>query len=576
VNGAREICGSASLTPEPTKEETEMEKLAVRLRHGTSEPIHAEVNGHLLARIRGLQTTQAIQQILHSLPEEKRTYGEAMLTTMQAADAVVEVANVADEEVVNVDRTRDEPFDQILARIARLQDGNVETLEAIEIGTARLEKGGAGLLLAGPASGRSAPGPAALGDSLAAVPQAGDAPARHPFFAAVGSVPLVIVGGRAHRLRYAPQTQKPYFLFCGERFALDEDLSVQEWDEHYFDDRAAHFEDQIVRRAAGEAAQQATQAAARRAPRQNDLPDFLIHCLAPRLRAFCIGCEKLAEADTRLRRKPAAPAPAQERSWRPQPLPLCEALPADALILAPGVHSLALQKWLLGILRPDPGVYLPRATYGIRTMLPLVEVERTYARLLAQQIENEAARRVPLYMGLLLDQQKRGQHLQVVRELIGRSRHQAAEIPIYDDPYHLVAVHQGTVYLRRRVPACVLRSAQDGSCYRAEATRLSMAVTSTHGGSLFSHGCVRADPGFRHPLVNGSQRVTMDRCDTDIDRLQETSDLCGALIKHLNDARLMLEIGYAVAPSPANSLPAMHPSDVEQSGLPVYDFRHLP
>lgn len=550
-----------------------MEKLAVRLRHGTAEPIHTEVNGNLLTRIRGVHATQAIEMILQALPEEKRPYAQAFLSTMHSSDAVVEVVTVsetpteADEEVVAVDRRREEPFDEVLSKLARQHGGNVDALEAIEIGTARLEKGGARAVASLPAQ---------EGDSHKAVPLSGTSSLpRHPFFAAAQQMPFIVSHGQVWRVRHDPHANKPYLLFCEERFALEEDQSLQAYDVAYFEDDNALFEKTLRQHAIGEAGEQLSRAPQRPASLASNLPDFIVNHLIPRLRNYQVGRERAARREALSSYEQVSPfLPSPKPVWRPQPLPLLEVLPPHAFILAPHVYRLTSQGGLWRRAYPDPGVYFPRATYGFESVFPLSEVEAQYAQTLADSLERESKRRAPRYLHALLQQQNRAQQVEAHRQLCERSHRDGSEFVLYHDHYHGVAVKGGVFFLYRRVPAFVLRSAITQALYRCDATRLLIALRSTNADGVFFRGCVRADSGFQHPLVGQSQVVIMDRCDDDITALKNTHDLCGALVKHLNDAKMMLEIGFPHALPPEGRAQPLSPEEAKQLALPVYHYRH--
>jgi len=162
----------------------------------------------------------------------------------------------------------------------------------------------------------------------------------------------------------------------------------------------------------------------------------------------------------------------------------------------------------------------------------------------------------------------------ICRQTQERPRREAKEIIFYDDRYHSVAAHQGVFILYRRVPAFILRAS--GQYYACAATRLSIVLPAPAGERINHQGCVRVERGFRHPLAQQSGELLMDRCDNDITKLQRSAypgDLCGALIKHLNDARLMLEIGYEKAPPPGRALSPISRAGAERLGCPVYHYR---
>jgi hypothetical protein len=545
-----------------------MHKLAVRLRHGTSEPIHTEVNGDLLTRTRGLPATQAIRLLLQELPEEKRAYGQAMLATMQSVDSVIEVVNTADEEVVAVDPRRDEAFDQLLSRIVGGKGGEAGALKEIEIGTARLERGGT----MASAAVRPAVGG---GDRREAVPPSGGSLFHHLFFAATRETPMIVQGGVTYRLRRDPNATRHYFLFGGERFALRQDLSLREYDTFFFQDHSERFEKAIAQCAGVKVAECLRTVFERGTPTSDDISTFLVLSLIPRLRAFHLG-QEMASRGKRTSWEPVPPRmPRPETPWCPERLPLCEALPRDVLIVDPGVYALVPHPWLRTMFHPDPGVYLPSGAFRIGSMQPLRNVEQSYRGLLIQRLDKEAARRLPQYTNALLRSQTQGEQVQNCRQLLEMSRGQDAEVTLFEDPYHTLTARQGTASLHRRVPACVLRSVADGRHYRCVATRVSITLSATRGDAIFYRGCVRAGPGYTHPLVDNSQAVLMDRCDNDIENLRNVPDLCGALIRHLNDARLMLEIGFDNAIPLSRRLTAIAPAEVERLGLPVYSFRHV-
>ncbi len=529
-----------------------MEKLSVNLRQGTAEPIQAEVSGHLLARVRGLEVSRAIEQILQSLPEEKRPYGRMMLETMQANDSVTEIVNIKDEEVVAIDRRNQETFDSVLAKLASRQNGHADALAEIEIGVAHLEKGGVTSAHSLSAESQTAP--------------------PHDFFRAALQSPLIVVDRLVYRPKHNPDAGKPYFVFCGERFTLSLEQSLDEYDDAYYEDHSEEFNRDIHRRAAIAASGQIVRNIERPVFKTHELAEFVALHLAPRLRSFHEGREASIRHRMLANNSLAVLSLEQGVFRSPQPSPLCETLPSNCLALAPHVYLLQPRGSFLWRALPDPGVYFPQATYGVGNSTSLSQIENKYAQIRDIKLRQEALRRSQRYADTWLERREREEQLVGCRQTLERSRSQFPEINYYEDPYHTVTARRGVFILYRNFPSAILRAG--GGWFPCEATRLSINLTQPFSVGVFHHGCVYADRGFRHPLVDSSNVVLMDRCDNDIDALRYSGDLCGALIKHLNDAKLMLEIGYEKARHPSRALKPISEREAVRSGLPIYRYRY--
>ncbi len=239
-----------------------MERLTIRLRNGAVEPIQTELDRPLLDRIRGLEVEQALRVIVAALPEKKQPYGQAMLATLGTPDSVVEMLNLADEEVVTVARhgtettgRRASRFADLVARAGAHGVGSgrreARDVAAIEIGAARLARGGmpraSGVeppaLVVGPwdrnaeRSGPNTRGP---------TPEASVA---HPLFRAARSVPFLVLAGETLRLRPGAEATLPQVRWGEESFGLQPDLTVAAWDGAFFEDHEEQL-DTAMRRLA--------------------------------------------------------------------------------------------------------------------------------------------------------------------------------------------------------------------------------------------------------------------------------------------------------------------------------------
>ncbi len=285
----------------------------------------------------------------------------------------------------------------------------------------------------------------------------------------------------------------------------------------------------------------------------------------PRLRALRIG-EEQRRSDSDPARVPAPPA------WQPEPFPLAGILPNPCLLAAPFTFPLRRGRPLWRAAAPDPGLSLAGSGYRAGPPVPLSHLEDAYVRRLGGVLQMEAARRMPRYAREVLMVADQARRAAECRRLAEQSRTGVAAIA-YDDPFHTLEARRGAFTLYRKLPRCVLRSAVSGVSYRCAPTRLGITLTSLQPYNVLHLHCVRAGRGFRHPLVHALGYVRMDRCPADYDTLCRDGDLAHALMKHLNDARLTLEVGYENAPPPGGVLEPIAAAELDDWG-PVYTYRH--
>jgi len=538
-----------------------MQALKLRLRHGTAEPVETELSPSLLDRIQDMRVSHAISQILESVPEEKRSYAHSMRTTMDLPNSIVELLNPSDEEIVSVSRNSRESFAQVLSRLTRHNQGRAQDLGALEIGTAHLEQGGTARTTNG-ASKRSAD--CAGAGSL--IPPQWHATPRHSFFAAAELAPLLVWRSSVWRMSPDASARSPWVTVDGQMFTLNSPQPLEEMDAAYWEDNDRRFEEMISTAARRIADQEITSISAASPAERDDLADLVVSRLIPRLRRYHLGETSTPDQAESVRLR---------GPWRPREPSLAALLPTSALVVGSQVRPLFIRLHFPLTPRPSTGLHGLVFSYEAKAGVPLARFESEHSRLLTMSIESEALRRSPEHVTQAMTSKRADEQRRVCRALRLRSRSSKRPLVVYQDPYHAIIAEHGALLLCRHVPAFVVRSARRraASVYWSAPTWLSIDLSTGRGPDIFYRGCVKTRSALRHPLISHRGVVLMDRCEGDMENLRSAYDVSLALVKHLLDAKMMLELGHPLSPPP-DCMPLIPRDKVERMGLPLYNYRH--